>query len=312
MSSPSSSAGVGNAAAGVALVTGGVGFIGSRLCAMLADAGHAVHSASRREHPGSPRLRHWQVDLSDSAAVRQLIATVRPDYVFHLASHVMGSPDRKHILPTFHGNLQTTVNLLEALTESGCRRFVMAGSFMEPSSQDGDVTPTSPYAAAKWASAAYLRMFHSLYGVPIVTARVYMVYGPGQQDRTKLVPYAIRCLLNGEPPSISSGRRLVDWIYVDDVVEGMMRLAVAPGIEGKTVDLGSGSMISTVDFVNLICRLANPGIQPLVGALADRPMEPTGAADVARTAELIGWKPRVGLEEGLRRTVESMKNSGAS
>jgi nucleoside-diphosphate-sugar epimerase len=296
----------------VALVTGGVGFIGSRLCSVLADAGYTVHSASRREHPGSARLRHWQIDLSDSTAVRGLIGTVRPDYIFHLASHVMGSPDRAHILPTFHGNLQTTVNLLEAVTEFGCRRFVMAGSFMEPSSQGGDVTPTSPYAAAKWASAAYLRMFQSLYGVPIVTARVFMVYGPEQQDRTKLVPYAVRCLLNGEPPCISSGRRLVDWIYVDDVVEGMMRLAVAEGVEGMTVDLGSGSMIATVDFVDLICKLVDPRLQPLVGALADRPMEPTGAADVARTAALIGWAPRVGLEEGLRRTVESMKSSGAS
>jgi UDP-glucose 4-epimerase len=294
----------------VALVTGGVGFIGTHLCQKLAAQGIVVHSASRREHAGLPGLRHWKVDLSDYRTVKALINEVRPDYVFHLASHVQGSPDKSHILPTFHGNLETTVNLLTAVAEMGCRRFVMTGSFMEPAGHAGDMTPTSPYAAAKWATSAYVRMFRSLYGVPVTTGRVFMVYGPGQQDPTKLVPYTVRCLLKGEQPSISSGRRLVDWIYVEDVAEGLLRLAMEPGAEGQTMDIGSGSMIATVDLVETICRLANPGIRPLVGALADRPMEPTGAADVARTQKLIGWSPRVGLEEGLRRTIAAMRTAG--
>jgi UDP-glucose 4-epimerase len=295
---------------GVALVTGGVGFIGTHLCAKLIAAGMTVHSASRREHPGSPTLQHWKVDLSDFSAVQALIDHVRPDYVFHLASHVQGSPDPSHILPTFHGNLETTVNLLTAVAARGCRRFVMTGSFMEPAGHAGDLTPTSPYAAAKWASAAYVRMFRSLYRVPVTTGRVFMVYGPGQQDLTKLVPYAIRCLLKGEPPSISSGRRLVDWIYVEDVADGLLRLATEPGAEGQTIDLGSGSMIATVDLVEMICGLTSPGIHAQVGALADRPMEPTGAADVVRSRELIGWAPKVSLEEGLRRTIAAMRHAG--
>jgi nucleoside-diphosphate-sugar epimerase len=296
--------------AGVALVTGGAGFIGSHLCARLAAAGMVVHSASRREHPGTPQMRHWRADLADFAAVDELVRRIRPDYVFHLASHVMGSPDRSQVLPTFHGNLHTTVNLLTSLAERGCRRFVMAGSFMEPSAQAGEMVPTSPYAASKWASAGYIRMFRSLYGLPVTTARVFMVYGPGQQDRTKLVPYAVRTLLKGEPPAISSGRRLVDWIYVEDVADGLLRLAQAPDIDGETVDLGSGSMIATVDLVEKICRLARPGLRPQVGALPDRPMEPTGAANVERTRSLIEWVPRVDLDEGLWRTIDSIRTEG--
>ena len=287
----------------VALVTGGAGFIGSHLCAKLAAAGASVHSASRREHPGTAFFRHWSVDLADFAAVGRLLDQVRPDYVFHLASHVQGAPDLKHLLPAFHGNLETTVNLLTAVAERGCRRFVMTGSFMEPTSIPADMTPTSPYAAAKWASGAYGRMFHALYGVPVTTARVFMVYGPGQQDLTKLVPYAIRRLLMGEAPQITSGRRLVDWIYAEDVADGFVRLALADAAVGKTVDLGSGSLIATADLVALICRLVSPSIQPKFGALPDRPMEPTGAAGVEASLAAIGWAPRVGLEEGLRRTV---------
>lgn len=296
----------------VALVTGGAGFIGRHLCARLATAGMSVHSASRREQPPSDHFRHWSVDLADFAAVTRLLDAVRPDYVFHLASHVQGAPDLKHLLPAFHGNLATTVNLLTAVAERGCRRVVMTGSFMEPAATPGDMTPTSPYAAAKWASAAYGRMFNLLYGVPVTSARVFMVYGPGQQDLTKLVPYTVRCLLRGEAPHISSGRRLVDWIYAEDVAEGFLRLALVDGAIGKAVDLGSGSLIATAELVALICRLVDPTMQPKMGALPDRPLEPTGAAHIEESLRVIGWAPRVGLEEGLRRTIEFYRAQGAA
>lgn len=291
-------------AGSIALVTGGAGFIGSHLCARLAASGVEVHVASRRDHAGSPDFRYWKTDLSDSQAVDSLLAAVRPDYIFHLASHVMGSPDISHLLPTFHGNLETTVNLLTAIALRGCKRLVMAGSFMEPRGESGDITPTSPYAAAKWASSAYIRMFHSLYKVPVTTARVFMVYGAAQQDKTKLVPYVIRCLLKGEAPHISNGLRMVDWIYVSDVVEGMLRLAVSPVAEGRVIDIGTGSLISTTDLVTMICRLARPEISPSIGAGSDRPMEPTGAADVEETRRLIDWKASVRLEDGVVQTIE--------
>ncbi len=292
---------------GVALVTGGAGFIGSHLCARLAQIGLSVHSVSRREQPRGFSARHWQVDLADFAAVRRCVQAIRPDFIFHLASHVMGAPDIKNVLPTFQGNLQSTVNLLTAVAEFGCRRFVMTGSFMEPVDEPGSPTPTSPYAAAKWASAAYGRMFRLLYHLPIATARVFMVYGPGQQDDSKLVPYMIKSLLKGEPPQVTSGRRLVDWVYVEDVVAGFVRLAFTPGAEGHTVDIGSGSLIATADLVTMICTIMESNIQPLIGALADRPLEPTGAANIAASQQMIGWSPKVTLAAGLRRTIDSYR-----
>ena len=93
------------------LVTGGLGFIGAALCDRLKRAGATIHTASRRPAPPGAPGRHWQLDLSDAAAVARLVRDARPEYVFHLASHVTGSLDLQHVLPAFRGNLQSTVNL---------------------------------------------------------------------------------------------------------------------------------------------------------------------------------------------------------
>src|ERR1035438_9520954 len=92
-----------------ALVTGGLGFIGSALSARLRDADADVHTASRSPAPSNASSRHWPVDLGDDSAVVQLVQAIKPRYVFHLASHVMGAPDLHHVMPAFRSNLQTTV-----------------------------------------------------------------------------------------------------------------------------------------------------------------------------------------------------------
>jgi UDP-glucose 4-epimerase len=287
-----------------ALITGGAGFIGSALCDRLTAESAAVHTVSRRPAGPPAAKRHWSVDLTDAAAVAQLIAAVKPDYVFHLASHVWGAPDLKHLLPSFHSNLHTTVNLFHALVETGCKRVITTGSLVEPDPGSGQLVPSAPYAAAKWASASYARMCHALYGLPVSIARVFMVYGPAQQDESKLVPYTIRCLQRGEVPKITSGRHVYDWVYVEDVVDGMLKIAAATDMGGQSVDIGSGIQTSTADLVDTLCELMGATQRPAYGALADRPLEPVRVADTARAFAQIGYRPRVSLRDGLHRTID--------
>ena len=217
------------------LVTGASGFIGSHLCERLVQAGAEVHGLSRQPRTGATvPMRWWQGDIAAAETVRSVFREVHPHTVYHLASHVMGAPALEHVLPTFHGNLESTVNILTAAAEMGCSRLVLTGSLAEPEPLRGEAFPSSPYAAAKWASSAYARMFHALYGVPTVIARVFMVYGPAQTDLTKLIPSVILSLLNGESPAITSGDRLVDWIFVSDVIDAYLALAQAGGLEGRT------------------------------------------------------------------------------
>jgi len=305
-----------------ALVTGARGFIGSALCRRLIASGIEVHAVSRNppadglhwwrssfgDRDSSARttmIRWWNADLVELEAARSLIRTIRPDATFHLASLVTGSRSLEMVLPIFQNNFLTTLNLLMATAENSAGRIVLAGSLEEP--DQVDEVPCSPYAAAKWSASVYARMFRALYEIAVVIAKIFMVYGPGQSDHTKLIPYVTTSLLCGKAPKLSSGVRLVDWICVDDVVEGLIRCAEVPGIDGRTVELGSGELVSIRDVVQQLSDLIACGIEPEFGALPDRPLERVKKADIAESYRLIGWQPSTPLREGLARTIEWYK-----
>jgi UDP-glucose 4-epimerase len=289
------------------LVTGASGFIGRHLCRRLQALGATVHACSRHQRPpGSEEIEQWhQMDLCRQGAAAELISELAPDIVYHLASHVSGSRERQAVLPTFHANLASTVYLLDAVAADGrCRRFLQAGSLEEPEPGEPLVAPASPYAAAKWAASTYGRMYHQLYQTPVVLLRLFMVYGPAQRDLTKLVPHVILSLLQGREPRLSSGKRPVDWIYIDDVVEGLVEAGDRPGLEGRRIDLGSGKLIPTRTVVEHVYSLLAPEETPPLGTLPDRKMEQVRVARAEETQELLGWTPRFSLEDGLAATVE--------
>jgi nucleoside-diphosphate-sugar epimerase len=285
------------------LVTGASGFIGRHLCRRLLRDGHDIHATSRRVMFDRGSGLTWHLaDFSDLAAASRVIGAVRPDIVYHLAGAVGASPDFSLILPTFQSLLTSTVNLLVAAQDHDCRRIVLCGSLTEPS-LDGDmVTPQAPYAAAKWAAAGYARMFYSLYDTPVVMLRPFMTYGPGQA-RTKLIPSVTLSLLRREPPRLSSGKYSSDWVYIADVIEGFVAAATTPGIEGKTIDLGTGSLVPMTEIVDSLVTIVGHDVTPEFGALPDRPGENVVTADTATAAEDLGWRAETSLEAGLRKTV---------
>lgn len=287
------------------LVTGASGFIGTHLCRQLLDRGACVHAISRRAMKSAASATSpiwWQGDVSVAADVDRIAASVRPEVIFHLASEVSGDRDRAHVVTMLQNNLLSSVHLLNAAAQHQAK-IVLAGSMEEP--REGEV-PCSPYATAKSAANHYGRMYHSLYGVDVVMARIFMVYGPGQQNQRKLVPYVINQLSQGQSPRLSSGQRLVDWIYIDDVVEGLLTLGAHAGLEGQTLDLGSGRQVTVRELVEQLVELIAPAIDVQFGALPDRPLETTPVADIEHTAQLCGWRSTTSLAAGLRKTVNAM------
>lgn len=286
-----------------ALVTGGSGFLGHHLVDRLATLGAEVHVTSR-----SPRFHvahhcHWHVlDLADADAVTALFRAVRPDVVFHLSSAVTGSRDAHLVVPVLKANLLSTVALLSAAADQPGTRVVLAGSMEEPRLEDTVGSPSSPYAAAKWAASGYAAMFHHQWGVPVTTLRVAMAYGPGQHDRTKLLPYVITELIKGNEVHIANGNRLLDWVYVDDVTEAFIAAAETTGAAGTAVDIGSGVPTSIRDTVEAVRVLIGAANTIKYGALPARKQDSARIATLHDAARLLQWRPRVALEDGLRRT----------
>jgi UDP-glucose 4-epimerase len=282
------------------LITGASGFIGLHLCRTLLDGGAEVHAACRSEpRISDPQLRWHKVDLTDAGVTRAVVTSIHADLIFHLCSYAQGERDLALVLPTFRSELEATINLLTSVAEVGCRRLVMAGSLEET---DLGEIPSSPYAAAKSASRGYARMFHRLYGVPIAMTRIFMTYGPGQSAK-KLVAHAVGCLLRGETLKIASPSRKVDWIYVEDVVQGLLAVGLAPGLAGKSVDIGCGELVEIRDVVLRLQRMINSNAKVQFGTLPERSEEEVRCADTIATYALTGWHPAIALDEGLRRTV---------
>ncbi len=285
------------------LVTGGTGFIGSHVCRRIAEAGGDVYATSRTRTGVDDGITWVKADFSDIAAARATIADVRPSVVYHFAGSVGAAPELKLVVPTFHSLLTSTVNALTAAAEAGCERIVLPGSLTEAVPGEDPPVPLSPYAAAKWAASGYGRMFHELFATPTVILRTFMTYGPGQHA-TKLIPSVARALLRGERPKLSSGRGKADWVFIDDVAEAFILAASTPGIEGRTIDIGSGTLVSMRTLIETLVKAVGAGVEPMFGALPDRPGENQISAQTGPAATLMGWRATTTLESGLRQTAD--------
>lgn len=286
------------------LVTGASGFLGSALCYRLTLAGAEVHGVSRVARPTTESgVKWWQAQLAQDAEAHRILEHVRPDYIFHLAGLPDGRRNLELVIPTFVDNAETTIRLLTAASEIGCERFIYSSSMEEPAPLGQTTLPHSPYSASKWVGTVYSRMFHESYGLPVVSLRIFLTYGPGPQLVTKLIPYVITTLLRGESPQLSSGSRLVDVIFIDDVTDALLAALKSENAVGQVVEVGSGKLVSISEIGQTIASLVGHGIQPTFGALPDRPGEVAPVADIETSMKLLNWRPGVSLERGLERTI---------
>jgi nucleoside-diphosphate-sugar epimerase len=285
------------------LVTGGRGFLGSHTCAQLFREGAEVYATSRSAAPNGNHGVQWlQGDFSDLETVRRVFARVQPEIVFHFAGHVSATPAIEAVRTTLDSLLVSAVNVLVVAAEGDTKRVILPGSLVEPAREEIDFTPTSPYVVAKWAVSTYGRLFQSLYRTPVVIVRPAYAYGPGQPEG-RIIPYVINRFLAHETPKLTNGRFEADWVYVDDVVEGLLAAARTSNADGKTIDLGTGTLATVREVVQLIIELMGAS-QAEFGALPDRPGDRTRAADVVAAKNYIGWSASTDLRHGLQRTID--------
>jgi UDP-glucuronate 4-epimerase len=312
------------------LVTGCAGFIAARVVSLLLGGRAEVTGVDNLNDAYDVRLKHWRLlrlerepgfsfaptDVADRPALRALFEGApalpgRPpfDGVVHLAARagVRQSVADPHAY--FDTNLVGTLNLLELCRRYGVAKFVLASTsslygartkapFREDARTDA---PLSPYAASKLAAEAICHVFHHLEGVDVSVLRFFTVYGPAGRPDMSLFRFVQR-ITEGRPVTIyGNGRQSRDFTFVDDVARGVC-LALRP-LGYEVVNLGSDTPVVLADAVELIEKLV--GRRAKLRYEEGHPADVQATwADVGKARELLGWRPMVPFEEGIRRLVD--------
>jgi nucleoside-diphosphate-sugar epimerase len=284
------------------LLTGASGFIGEHVYSALFALGAQVYGVSRKKQEKNEKIMWSQADLSKQEDVERVVSLVKPDIIIHLAGEVTGSRDMSVVRPTFKNIATSALNLLEIVTQKNIKRLILVGSMEE--SVGGNEMPGSPYSAAKMTASLYAKLFYTLYKTPVVTLRLFMVYGPNQKDASKIIPYTINSILDSKSLSFSSGRRKVDWIYIDDVVRAIVASVSANGIEGKTIDIGTGVYTSIRDVIKTVASKMKYNENLGFGKLPDRIFEKETKANINLAEMYLRWKAQIVISVGLEKTIK--------
>ncbi|MBM4370238.1 MAG: GDP-mannose 4,6-dehydratase [Deltaproteobacteria bacterium] len=314
------------------LVTGAGGFIGSHLTASLADLGLRVRALVRyngRADTGHLRFltpaqqARVQVilgNVEDPGCVDAAVAGCRT--VFHLAA-LIGIP-YSYVAPRSYvtTNILGTQHVLDAARRHGVHRVVHTSTSevygtarYVPIDEEHPLQGQSPYSATKIAADKLAESYHLSFGLPVVTVRPFNTFGPRQSARAVIPSIIVQLLGDAQVLRLGSLEPRRDFTYVEDTVAGFVAAATADAAVGCTVNLGSGASISIGDLAARLVAMVRPGV-PVESAeervRPDRSEVMHLECHAGRARELLGWAPRVGLDEGLARTVSFLREHPAA
>ena len=308
------------------LVTGVAGFIANRVAEDLLAQGHTVVGVDNLNDAYDVRLKEWRLtrlvdlpgfefhrlDITDRERLQAVwnANRARPfDAVINLAARAGVRPSVENPWIYFETNLTGTLNLLDLCRSFGVGKFVLASTsslygthnarpFREDSNTDA---PLSPYAASKKAAEVLSCTYHHLYGLDVTVLRYFTVYGPaGRPDMAPL--RFVQWIHEGRPVVVyGDGQQSRDFTYVEDIARGTVAALQPVGYE--VINLGSDQPVVLMDVIHLVERLVGKSahLEFRPRHLADMPAT---WADIGKAERLLGWRPQVGLEEGMRRLVD--------
>ena len=301
------------------LVTGGAGFIGSNTVEELVRRGHSVVvlddlSTGKEENLSSvaEKIELLRGSIADLETVRAACRGV--DYVLHLAARTSVPRSVKEPLETNRVNVDGTLNVLVAARDARVRRVVFAASssvygetLILPKVETMTPSPISPYGVSKFVGEAYAQVFGRVYGLQNVSLRYFNVFGPRQDPDS---PYSgvlsrfITALQNGAQPVVfGDGEQSRDFTYVENVVEANLLACEAPKASGLVFNIGVGGRFTLNRTLQLLEKFAGKPAQPRYDPPRDGDILHS-QADISLARKLLDYNPRVGFEEGLRRTWE--------
>jgi nucleoside-diphosphate-sugar epimerase len=297
------------------LVTGGAGFIGSHISEALVKRGHRVRVADSLvtgyRHNLRDGVEFMEADLAEPGEAVRAVAGM--DMVLHQAAIPSVPRSVKNPIESHRANVDATLNVLLAARDAGVKRVVFAGSSSVfgdlptlPKREDMPTNPMTPYALQKLVSEQYGKMFTKLYGLEVVTTRYFNVFGPRQDPGSPysgVISLFIKALLEGKRPTINGdGSQTRDFTYVANVVDGVLRAAETPGIGGEVFNVATGGRVSLNALLETLARIVGTTVEPIFQEARQGDVHDS-QADISKAERLLGYRPTVTLDDGLRQTV---------
>jgi len=300
------------------LLTGATGFIGSHLARRLLQEGAEIHVLVRKESNRS-RIRDilsnlllWKGDINDYESIRLCIRNTKPNIIFHLASMRNVERDPSLINSMIETHIKGTLNLVKAVIDEKIpiECFINTGSSEEygdgsaPFHESQREMPVSPYSASKVAATYFCEMMHRAMGLPVITIRPFLTYGP-YQDIDMFIPSLIHHCLARKDFQMTEGDQTREFNYVDDVIDAYLLTAVRENAIGQTINIGNGIEYRIRDVAEHVVKMMGSPIRLLIGVLPKRPGEtPHHFCNNEKAKRLLGWSPKVSLDDGLKKTID--------
>ena len=298
------------------LITGANGFIGKHLSHALFEKNFYLIGFVRGSMRQEYLAEQYEIDILDETAIRDVIYSVRPRVVVHLAANKSRGVDDSSCSEAYKTNLMGSLNLIEA-----CRglptltKFVFLGSSDEygelpvPFKESDNEAPCNAYGASKLAVTELLKSLSRSIQFPSVILRPTVVYGPGQ-DESMFIPALVKTLIAGKNFDMTLGEQTRDFVYVSDLVEAIIKSFSATNVDGKVINISSCKPIRIDALAKMTAKLLSESAESLLvfGAKEYRLGEAMNYwADNNLAMHLLGWSPQVSINDGIKQTIEFFK-----
>jgi nucleoside-diphosphate-sugar epimerase len=303
------------------LVTGGAGFIGAHIVRRLVKEGHRVRVVDNLSTGSLQRLadvvsaiEFTEADLAEPSICDDVVAGI--EFVIHQAAIPSVQRSIQDPVASNRSNITATLNLLESCRKCNVRRLIYAASSSAygdtetlPKREDMPPNPLSPYALQKLVGERYCQLYHELYGLETVCLRYFNVFGPGQDPHSEysaVIPKFISRILARQPLTVfGDGEQSRDFTYVENVVRGNLAALYARQAAGKVFNVAYGERTSLNTLIQILERIL--GVKAAIRyEMARKGDVRHSLADLRLARSVLGYEPKIGVEEGLKETVEAM------
>jgi nucleoside-diphosphate-sugar epimerase len=302
------------------LIIGGTGFIGSHLVQKAKKINLNVIILNKTGKISSGNIfksvKFIKVNFTNRKQLRKKISKLKIDYIINSGGyinhdHFSSKMGKLSLLEHF----DSVRNLVSCVDRSKIKKFLQIcssdeyGDALSPQNENLREKSISPYSFGKVASTHFLQMLHKTENFPVSIVRIFLTYGPGQNNK-RFFPQIINGCLDNRSFKVSKGNQLRDFCYIEDVVDAIYKILFSKKTVGKILNIGSGKPIKIKNMIKKVVKLIGSG-QPIFGALPYRKGENMSLyADTKEIFKILKWRPKISLNEGLKRTIKYYKKNG--